>query len=884
MKTKGKVGLILGIVAIVLVIALLIGMLTQCNSGKQPAGGTPSKDDTSSQTSSGTKLKRPLVIEEEEEKDDGESNAPSSDDTPDDTQGEKPNSSTPAPSEPEEGGTPLKNSFKVPTKAITGNYEVGTTTEIALTTAVQYNNPYTEVAVNAVFEGPEGQKRTVPAFWDGGDTWKIRFSPDMVGEWKFTTNCTDATNTGLNNRTGTFTAKKYTGDSAVEKHGRLRVSDDKETLTYGDGTPFFWLADTSWFGMSMRQKWEFSNKREYESMYKAIIDARAASGYNTYQVTFYLDGNISSLGNEGGIAYHDGTNFEQVNPEYWQYCDLRIQYCVEKGIIPVIGFGWGGSLKPTNYEKFEGVARYVLARYASYPVVWFMFGEFNVGTDEYLCGRLGQYMNDNDPFNNVITIHASPFFTQSNDGTDYAGDYFRGQTWYDFVMSEGGHHKNWDYKGGDGFQMLDDWEVYEADGYKLPWLEAEAKYEEIWEIPANQTREVAYLAVMNGSIGYSYGAEGLWQATWNSDDTFQTYGRNPTAWFNALPKEIGSKHMTYFYNFFTSVPWWKLEHDTETVEFTYKDYPPQTVFRPTVSTDANKDWLLVYYPMDSIASNFMSLGEYSGVAKGLDPKATYTAYWYNTSTGKQIAISDSIKVNADGTYTLPMYENIKKSDAVFVMKKNGAASLKDEMVKYANSQDLSVKMVTGEKALPAVAEPPADNIEVIDLDHPLSTQGENNIYYYSYNAKTDLYKQMVCNTTLGPMYGWGDYVWGVNAGGYSLGTEGFVAGGRFCSGPNEAACVAWIAPKDGSLSIDAVPFWHNLYQESKGITWTMLKNDDILAEFVFDAQGYNSDSFKDTIEVKEGDRIIIRNFHNNFYGTHANQASVGTTLYFTPAE
>ncbi len=870
MKRKGKLGLILAIVALVLVIALIAGLLTQCNP-KKPAGS--SNTDSSSQTSSGTKLKRPLVFDEEEKEGSGENDTTTDiEDTPSDSS--KPTASSKPESVPEEGGIPLNNSYRVPQKSITGNYEVGSTTEIELTTAVEYDNPYTMVAVNALFEGPEGIKRTVPAYWDGNDVWKIRFSPDVEGEWKFTTNCTDTSNTGLHNLTGSFTAKKYTGDSTVVKRGRLRVSDDKETLTYGDGTPFFWLADTSWYAATLRQKWEFANNKNYESMFKGIIDARAQQGYNIYQMTLSTSNTLAGLGNEGGMQWDE--MFERPNTEYWRYVDYRIEYIVEKGLVPVIGFDWGGSLNESNYEGYERLARYVLARYSSYPVVWMMFGEYATGIDEYTCGRLGQYMSENDPFDNLVTIHHVPDFYGK-----YSSDYFRGQTWFDFVMSEGGHHKNWDYTGEDGFQMLDDWEFYESDAYKLPWLEAESKYEEIWEIPAGQTREVAYLSVMNGSIGYSFGAEGLWQATWNSDDDFQTYGRVPTAWFNALPKEIGSKHMTYFYNFFTSVPWWKLEHDTETVDFNFKT-EPTTVLRPTAASDANKDWLLVYYPQNSVVTNFIDLGDYSPVAKGLDPKATYTAYWYNTTTGKQIAISDNIKVNKDGTYKLPLYERIKENDVMFVMKKNGVAGLKDEMVSYANSQDLSFKVITGEKALPAVAKKPSENIQVINLNTVLSKQGENNIYYYSYNYNTDRYTQMVCNTTLGPIYEWGKYVWGLNAAGYSLGTQGWIADNRFCSGPSEAAAIAWIAPSDGLLEIDASPMWHDLYQESKGITWTLLKDDEVLAEFKFDAQEYRADTFKDKIEVKAGDRIIIRNYHNDFYGSQANQASVGTVLYFEP--
>ena len=43
------------------------------------------------------------------------------------------------------------------------------------------------VEFSAVFTGPDGSAYNVPGFWDGGDTWKLRFTPTLPGEWSYET-------------------------------------------------------------------------------------------------------------------------------------------------------------------------------------------------------------------------------------------------------------------------------------------------------------------------------------------------------------------------------------------------------------------------------------------------------------------------------------------------------------------------------------------------------------------------------------------------------------------------------------------------------------------------------------------------------------------------
>ena len=94
-------------------------------------------------------------------------------------------------------GASITVSKTVPTNSFPETEMVNVTQEIVLTSTVEYRTPYTEAAIHAVFTGPNGQKMTVPGFWDGEQTWKIRFAAPDEGQWSYETFCTNTADTGL---------------------------------------------------------------------------------------------------------------------------------------------------------------------------------------------------------------------------------------------------------------------------------------------------------------------------------------------------------------------------------------------------------------------------------------------------------------------------------------------------------------------------------------------------------------------------------------------------------------------------------------------------------------------------------------------------------------
>ncbi|MBI4165268.1 MAG: DUF5060 domain-containing protein, partial [Acidobacteria bacterium] len=114
-----------------------------------------------------------------------------------------------------------------------------------------YVDPFNDVDVDVIFS-KDGASWRVPTFWRGGSEWTVRFAPPLPGEYSYHLESTDQSNPDLNGHEGRVTITAYTGTNALLRHGPPRVSSNKRYFEHADGTPFYWLGDTWWMGMSTR--------------------------------------------------------------------------------------------------------------------------------------------------------------------------------------------------------------------------------------------------------------------------------------------------------------------------------------------------------------------------------------------------------------------------------------------------------------------------------------------------------------------------------------------------------------------------------------------------------------------------------------------------------
>ena len=229
-------------------------------------------------------------------------------------------------------------------------------TELSFDAKNAHADPFNEVTLDVVFTDPAGHAMKVPAFWDGKNLWKVRYASPIVGKHTFRSECSDASDAGLNGVTGSVEIEPYTGTNPLYQHGPMRVADDKRHLMYADGTPFFWLGDTWWMGLCHRLHWP-------DEVHTLASD-RKEKGFTVIQIVAGLYPDMFPFdprgANEAGFPWEK--DYKAIRPEYFDEADKRFKYLVDEGFTPCIVGAWGYFMQWMGVGKMEQHWRYLNAR------------------------------------------------------------------------------------------------------------------------------------------------------------------------------------------------------------------------------------------------------------------------------------------------------------------------------------------------------------------------------------------------------------------------------------------------------------------------------------------------------------------------------------------
>lgn len=257
--------------------------------------------------------------------------------------------------------------------------------EISLSSALRVANPYLEVAVTATFIGPGGVRQTIRGFWDGGNTFKVRFTPIAEGTWRYviTSSPPDA---GLN-RTGTL----LVGPPPNENHGFLR-RDEKYpySFVWDDGTRYFMWGQTYY---------QLILSAMTNGPWRAAVDGTAAYSMNKIRLlltTWCADDPARLLCPSPFV----GSDHDTINVAYWQKFDEIIRYLESKHLVAdVIIFtdARGAFGTPAQDERY---VRYTLARLAAFHnVIWTLTNEWNyTGRPQEYWDAIGAIVRNEDPW------------------------------------------------------------------------------------------------------------------------------------------------------------------------------------------------------------------------------------------------------------------------------------------------------------------------------------------------------------------------------------------------------------------------------------------------------------------------------------------------------
>jgi len=294
--------------------------------------------------------------------------------------------------------------------------------------------PLWDVTARVEFSGPEGAEQVVHAFWDGGRTWRVRFSPDRPGRWRWRCRC--AEDAGLDGREGRFECVPYRGDNPLYRHGEVRLSVDRRHFVHADGTPFLWLGDTAWNGAlrSRQQDWEH------------YLRVRRTQGFSAVQFVT-TQWRAFSKDAHGQVAYLDGEKVG-VNPAWFQRLDPKVAAVNAHGLVAAPVVLWAAAPqdpgRALSVENAARLARYICSRYGAYQVIWLLGGDGNYGGDNAARWRriAAEALPAAQP--RLTTLHFC--------GQHWPMDDLRNDEWLDFVGYQSGHgssipHVKWLVQG-----------------------------------------------------------------------------------------------------------------------------------------------------------------------------------------------------------------------------------------------------------------------------------------------------------------------------------------------------------------------------------------------------------------------------------------------------
>ena len=187
--------------------------------------------------------------------------------------------------------------------------EANVAMEMTFEAAQPHPDPFLKTELDVVFTDPAGAPRTVPAFWAGGNQWKVRYASPLVGTHRYRSQCSDSSDTGLHGIEGQVEIMPYTGTNPLYRHGPVRVAQDHRHFAHADGTPFFWLGDTWWKRLCKRMTWEG---------FQELTADRKAKGFTVVQIVCGLIPMKACLKprweNEGGKPYLTGNSPRSIPP------------------------------------------------------------------------------------------------------------------------------------------------------------------------------------------------------------------------------------------------------------------------------------------------------------------------------------------------------------------------------------------------------------------------------------------------------------------------------------------------------------------------------------------------------------------------------------------
>lgn len=333
--------------------------------------------------------------------------------------------------------------------------------EVNLTASTSHPRPF-DVACNATVTGPAASRYAplaVTAFYDGGSTWRFRFTPDAEGMWQWSTHC--PADPGLDAQTGSVNcsaaaamATTSTWSSGAQARGGVvRDPAHPHHMQFEDGSQYFLVGyEVDWLWALLLE--------EGPTVTAGFVDHVASFGFNQFLMSVYANHSTWNAGLPPNtpprvsptsvipwaMTPAAGIDYSTLDVRFFQNWDRVMRLLESRGVVAhlMIYVGNKAVLWPQRLSEDDDLYwQYVMARYSAFPNVVFDMskeaGSYGMGRD-YVLNRLA-LMNEMNGHRRLVTSHSGVMWSnECNDlpitlcSMQQHFDNHTGGQWYDGII------------------------------------------------------------------------------------------------------------------------------------------------------------------------------------------------------------------------------------------------------------------------------------------------------------------------------------------------------------------------------------------------------------------------------------------------------------------
>jgi hypothetical protein len=277
--------------------------------------------------------------------------------------------------------------------------------------ALAGGNPFVDVTFGAHFS--HGHRTVaVDGFYDGEGLFRVRFMPDVEGEWRYVTHSNWPELRGV-------AGKLNVVAPGPENHGPVSVHSTYH-FAYADGTPYNQIGTTCYVWNHQGDELE---EQTLATLKSAPFNKMRMCVFPKHYL--YNENEPPAYPFEGSVG--EGWETMRFNPAYFRRLERRVGDLQALGIeADLILFHpydrWG--FATMDAESDDRYLRYLVARLAAYRNVWWsMANEYDLMKNKEMSDwdRFFRVVQESDPYQHLRSIHnCRPFYDHNKPWVTHA--------------------------------------------------------------------------------------------------------------------------------------------------------------------------------------------------------------------------------------------------------------------------------------------------------------------------------------------------------------------------------------------------------------------------------------------------------------------------------